>query len=183
MGHYHDEEIRAHALSMFRLGRGQTRIREELTVTFGDHAPSERTLARWIADWHQTAPEQLADDEVRLAIRADRLIDMGFDQLEEDPKSIPRHLMSLNAIAGTMRDKQFRRTQPQFNILSLVSQYQSAALPTITDVTHLLEGELVTPKSEIEEAQVAPGIKDCAEVGSSECLQPAQNKGDEPPNP
>ncbi len=101
-------EVRAQALALQLEGYSLRRARNEIFRTTGE-APDISTLAEWRKDSHEILREELEDAELRIARRADELVEAKMDRLGEDIDKA--RLPELVMAAGVYRDKTFKRAE------------------------------------------------------------------------
>lgn len=107
--HYPDDLI-ARALSLSAAGYSSRKVERLLAEEYGaDNVPTSPTIWNWSKALSDSLHEQAGDRERMIIARCDDLIAEGLGYLEGKPGEIAKSLMSLNALRGTMADKQLRR--------------------------------------------------------------------------
>src|SRR3990167_5771170 len=78
------DKIVAQARMLLMDGYSQVRTAQELAAMFpGEDTPSQQVLSLWQKDLVEAGMEELANAEVRIALRFDRLVDAAMDQVRQ----------------------------------------------------------------------------------------------------
>ena len=108
MGAYAPDEAQARTRALIAEGKTPRQIAPIVGVSW-------RTIYNWLDKWmHDDSLEQADRNqlirEYRISEKADNQIEATVDSMAESPPD-PKYLIALNAISGTMRDKQFKRKE------------------------------------------------------------------------
>jgi hypothetical protein len=106
------DHIRAQARALMFQGYSSERVHNELRELYGEDVPTPATLRAWRAESSEISDEEkrlLQDNEHRLALRFDGLIDRKLDRIEKDIDKV--RLPELVMGAGVYRDKPLRRDE------------------------------------------------------------------------
>ena len=140
------DKIVAQARMLLMDGYSQVRVAHELASMFpGEDTPTQQALSLWQRELVESGMEELANAEVRIALRFDRLVDAKMDALELDLSKV--RLPELIMGAGVYRDKTFRRQDLQLKHRSNEAAHSLAdAISRLAslDTSHLadlIEGE------------------------------------------
>ncbi len=108
MGAYVSDDIKARALALVTQGQS----RHQVARAVGVH---HVTVWRWLEEARNDP--QLEEwerwqfnREYRIIEHAERITEQALTTIEEEGTG-PKHLIALNAISGTLRDKQFKRKE------------------------------------------------------------------------
>ena len=108
------DHIYTQARALMFMGYSSDRVAAELRLAYGDDVPNASTLRAWRAESAEiNAEEQHLIDENnrRLSLRFDGLIDRKLDSLENDIGKV--RLPELVMGAGVYRDKDYRRRETE----------------------------------------------------------------------
>ena len=122
MGHNFRDEIVAQAKALALTGYSTRKAAVELEILFpGENTPAHPTLVEWRKELSEADHEKLGDNERRIALRVDELVEAKLETFEDklDKVRLPELVMA----AGVYRDKIFKRQE---------AKYQP---PTTQDVT------------------------------------------------
>ena len=166
MGSYYPDEIRAQARALLLQGYTCNATADRIGV-------AQATVSRWRDEFTSLSDEQsalLADNERRIALRADKLLEAKLDYLEEKDRTSEIPIRDLTILTGVMRDKQIRRSgigdAKQTNVLILINQREAELLKQGV----VVEGQIVS-ESALLTAPSAPQTQDGSqtqEAGASE---------------
>ena len=107
--HFPDHIVAA-AITLGNSGFSSRKAQAVLAEAYGDDAPAISTVQSWFAVIGNSVHEESGNREQRLIALADDLMAEGLASMQGNTALIQKNLMPINAIAGTMRDKQIRRT-------------------------------------------------------------------------
>jgi hypothetical protein len=131
--HFPDEVV-SRALALLAVGYSTRKATAVLEREFGDLAPSRSAIMKWSASVADSVHEESGDRERRIIAQAVDLIAEGLEWMQGKPLEIANRLVALNAIAGTMRDKQYRRdtgANPQGPSVTIVINTGPQEIPAI----------------------------------------------------
>jgi hypothetical protein len=112
MGRNFRDEIVAQAKALALTGYSTRKAAVELEILFpGEDTPAHPTLVEWRKELSEADHEELADNERRIALRADELVTAKLETLEGDLGKV--RLPELVMAAGVYRDKIFKRLEPK----------------------------------------------------------------------
>ncbi len=144
MGHNFRDEIVAQAKALALTGYGTRKAAVELQVLFpGEDTPSHPTIVEWRKELSEADHEKLGDNERRIALRVDELVEAKLETFEDklDKVRLPELVMA----AGVYRDKIFKREEPKHQ---LNTQAQNIQINFISEERphespDVVEGEIV----------------------------------------
>ncbi len=150
MGHYFRDEIVAQAKALALTGYSTRKAAVELQVLFpGEDTPAHPTLVEWRKELSEADHEKLGDNERRIALRVDELVEAKLETFEDklDKVRLPELVMA----AGVYRDKIFKRQEPKHQLntpqniqINFISQERPKEPPEEDTV----EGEVVRGKGD-----------------------------------
>ena len=145
-----EEAIKAQAVAMLSTGA----TARQVSIATGVHYV---TVYRWIDKLRELQLEE--EDhrqlslEYRISEKSDALIEDGLDALVDQPGAAVKHLIPLNAIAGTYRDKIMKRKDSgraaTFGNFVLVTINAQNAEPSVSTIQGSAT-EISSPVTEIE---------------------------------
>ncbi len=110
MGHNFRDEIVAQAKALALTGYSTRKAAIELQVLFpGENTPAHPTLVEWRKELSEADHEKLGDNERRLALRVDELVEAKLETFEDHLEKV--RLPELVMTAGVYRDKLFKRQE------------------------------------------------------------------------
>lgn len=136
MGAYVSDDIKAQARALIAQGKTPRQIAPQLGVTW-------RTIYTWLDKWsHDDSLEEQDRNqlvrEYRIIEKTHRAIEDAVDQIAEAGTGA-KHLIALNAIAGTLTDKILRRKQgpggPTANVTVVIAQDQRTQIAIQAPIT------------------------------------------------
>ena len=145
MGHNFRDEIVAQAKALALTGYSTRKAAVELEILFpGENTPAHPTLVEWRKELSEADHEKLGDNERRIALRVDELVEAKLETFEDklDKVRLPELVMA----AGVYRDKIFKREEPKHQ---LNTQAQSITInfisqsPPDQEAPDVVEGEIV----------------------------------------
>ncbi len=141
MGHYFRDEIVAQAKALALTGYSTRKAAVELQVLFpGEDTPAHPTLVEWRKELSEADHEKLGDNERRIALRVDELVEAKLETFEDklDRVRLPELVMA----AGVYRDKLFKRQESKYQS---TRQTQSTQVIIVlgSEKPDVIEGELV----------------------------------------
>ena len=145
MGHNFRDEIVAQAKALALTGYSTRKAAVELEILFpGENTPAHPTLVEWRKELSEADHEKLGDNERRIALRVDELVEAKLETFEDklDKVRLPELVMA----AGVYRDKIFKRQEPKHQ---LNTQAQSITINFISrknpnpEPPEVVEGEVV----------------------------------------
>ena len=149
MGHYFRDEIVAQAKALALTGYSTRKAAVELQVLFpGEDTPAHPTLVEWRKELSEADHEKLADNERRIALRVDELVEAKLETFEDklDKVRLPELVMA----AGVYRDKIFKREEPKHQLNTQAQNIQinfiSQARPQ--EDPDAVEGEVIRDKGD-----------------------------------
>ena len=110
MGHNFRDEIVAQAKALALTGYSTRKAAVELEILFpGENTPAHPTLVEWRKELSEADHEKLGDNERRIALRVDELVEAKLETFEDklDKVRLPELVMA----AGVYRDKLFKRQE------------------------------------------------------------------------
>ena len=161
----HPDPIKAEAIALGKLGYSAPKTARMLALKYGDDAPKRTAIYDWRNAVAQADGEEIEGNERRLILLADELIESKLLAIKEGEAKAS--LFELNAVSGTMRDKQFKRAElSQRNQGTQAAQSLADAINRLaaTDTQHLasvIEGSWREPEPEsVSEPVVGKGQED-----------------------
>ncbi len=146
MGHYFRDEIVAQAKALALTGYSTRKAAVELQVLFpGEDTPAHPTLVEWRKELSEADHEKLADNERRIALRVDELVEAKLETFEDklDKVRLPELVMA----AGVYRDKIFKRQEPKHQLNTQAQNIQinfiSEERPKEPPEGDTVEGEVI----------------------------------------
>ena len=108
MGHYFRDEIVAQARALALTGYSTRKAAAELQRLFpSEDTPAHPTLVEWRKELSEADHEKLDNNERRIALRADELVEAKLETFEDNLDKV--RLPELVMAAGVYRDKIFKR--------------------------------------------------------------------------
>ena len=138
MGHYFRDEIVAQARALALTGYSTRKAAAELQVLFpGEDTPAHPTLVEWRKELSEADHENLDNNERRIALRADELVEAKLETFEGhlDKVRLPELVMT----AGVYRDKIFKRQDQRQPVVSA----QNVLIVVNAQKPDTIEGEVV----------------------------------------
>ena len=145
MGAYVSDDVRARALAMLTAGKTRHQVAAAVGV-------SHVTVWRWLEaarndpqleEWERWQFNR----EYRIIEHAERITEQALHMIEADGTG-PKHLIALNAISGTLRDKQFKRkelalkerdtTHVMLELLQAIKDETAKLHEPSTEATHVI---------------------------------------------
>ena len=148
MGHYFRDEIVAQAKALALTGYSTRKAAVELQVLFpGEDTPAHPTLVEWRKELSEADHEKLGDNERRIALRVDELVEAKLETFEDklDKVRLPELVMA----AGVYRDKIFKREEPKHQLnnqaqniqINFISQERPQESPDVIEGKIVSEGD------------------------------------------
>lgn len=106
---YFPDHVIALAHSLLMSGYTNRAVERAVKERYPGEAPSRETIRQWDIALAKSCNEELETREQRIMAQSDDIIATGLQQLKEQPEQILKHLMTVNAVRGTMADKQIKR--------------------------------------------------------------------------
>ncbi len=143
VGHNFRDEIVAQAKALALTGYSTRRAAVELQVLFpGEDTPAHPTLVEWRKELSEADHEKLGDNERRIALRVDELVEAKLETFEDklDKVRLPELVMA----AGVYRDKLFKRQDQKQPVSSgdITINFISQAPPN-PEPDDVVEGEII----------------------------------------
>ncbi len=150
MGHYFRDEIVAQAKALALTGYSTRKAAVELQVLFpGEDTPAHPTLVEWRKELSEADHEKLGDNERRIALRVDELVEAKLETFEDklDKVRLPELVMA----AGVYRDKIFKRQEPKHSPVqaqNIQINFISQERPQEPPEEETVEGEVIRDKGD-----------------------------------
>ena len=144
MGHNFRDEIVAQAKALALTGYSKRKAAVELEILFpGEDTPAHPTLVQWRKELSEADHEKLGDNERRIALRVDELVEAKLETFEDklDKVRLPELVMA----AGVYRDKIFKREEPKHQTVQaqdITINFISQSPPDQED-PDVIDGEIV----------------------------------------
>ncbi len=121
------DEVVAHVRAMTLLGYPADRTARDLPLHFPDEdrLPSTRTVQDWAHELRETAVEEVADEEIRIARRMGPIVHSYIDKIEsgEIKPSFSQIMLGWGLPTDKVRaSRQQQKTPTQVNILALIQE-------------------------------------------------------------